>query len=151
MITRIPDDPFAGIQVPSFSMESMPVKSEAAEPVAVQVSRSDSVSTDSVTAEVPTPTPEGTAIDVVGNDGKLNKVPRHSTWTTPTAYPTYLRTTTSGKNVTLDSNGLELDNGAGQTVRLFFTAFTRNMTIREVDVCVGGVSKKMLILASDAY
>jgi hypothetical protein len=151
MITRIPEGPFSGISTPSFSLQSVPVKSEADEPVAVQVSRSDSVSVEAAATESATPTPEGTAIDVVGSDGKLNKVPRHSTWVAPTAYPTYLRTTTSGKHVTLDSNGLELDNGAGQTARLFFSAFTKNMTIREVDVCVAGVSKKMLILASDPY
>jgi hypothetical protein len=151
MNTRIPDDPFSGIVLPPFSVESSPVKPSDIDPIAVQISRTDSTSIDPIVGEIPNPpTPEGAAIDVVGSDGKLNKVPKHSTWVTPTSYPTYLRTTTTGKNVIMDSNGIEVDNGT-QTVRIFFSAFTKNMAIKEVDVCVGGVSKKMLILASDPY
>lgn len=150
MNTTIPQDPFSGISLPSFSVESSPVKSQASEPVGVQVSRNDTASINPVVVETPTPTPEGAAIDAVGSDGKLNKVPKHSTWVTPTAYPTFLRTVTSGKKVTLDSNGLELDNGS-QTARIFFTAFTKDLTIREISICDAGVTKKMLVLGSAPY
>lgn len=150
MNTTIPQDPFSGISLPPFSVESSPVKSQASEPVGVQVSRNDTASINPVVVETPTPTPEGAAIDVVGSDGKLNKVPKHSTWVTPTNYPTFLRTLTSGKKVTLDSNGLELDNGS-QTARIFFTAFTKDLTIREISICDAGVTKKMLVLGSAPY
>ena len=93
---------------------------------------------------------EGVAIEVVGSNGKLNKVPKHSTWVEPTDYPTFLRTVTSGKKVTLDSNGLELDNGS-QTARIFFTAFNKDLTIREISICDAGVTKKMLVLGSAPY
>lgn len=151
MITRIPEDPFSGIVLPPFTVESSPVKSPASEPVAVQVSRTDSTSVDSTVAEPPSPpTPEGAAIDVVGSDGKLNKVPKHSTWVTPTAYPTYLRTTTSGKTIILDSNGLEVDQGTYKA-RIFFSDLTKDLTLRELTICDAGVSKKILILASAPY
>jgi hypothetical protein len=150
MNTRIPEDPFSGIVLPPFLVVSDPVKSPAAEPVAIQVSRTDSASIDPINVEVPTPTPEGAAIEVVGTDGKLNKVPKHSTWVTPTSYPTYLRTTTSGKTVILDSNGLEVDQGTYKA-RIFFSDLTKDLTLRELTICDAGVSKKILILASAPY
>ena len=150
MITRIPEDPFSGIVLPPVTVQSMPTKSAADESVGVQVPRSDTVSIPPVTEEIPIPTPEGAAIEVVGNDGKLNKVPKHSTWTTPTAYPTYLRTSTSGKTVTLDSNGLEVDQGTYKA-RIFFSDLTKDLTLRELTVCDAGVSKKILVLCSAPY
>jgi len=150
MITRIPEDPFSGIVLPPFTVQSMPTKTAAEESVGVQVPRTDTVSLEPITNEIPTPTPEGAAIEVVGNDGKLNKVPKHSTWTTPTAYPTYLRTTTSGKTVILDSNGLEVDGGTYKA-RIFFSDLTKDLTLRELTVCDAGVSKKILVLCSAPY
>lgn len=150
MITKIPEDPFSGIKLPPLTVDASPVKSSADEPVAIQVPRTDSVSNDAVISEIPTPTPEGAAIDVVGSDGKLNKVPKHSTWVTPTSYPTYLRTTTSGKTVTLDSNGLEVDGGTYKA-RIFFTDLTKDLSLRELTVCDAGVSKKILVLCSLPY
>lgn len=151
MNTTIPDDPFSGIVLPRFSIESSPVKPSDIDPIAVQISRTDSTSIDPIVGEIPNPpTPEGAAIEVVGSSGLLNKVPKHSTWVTPTDYPTFLRTLTSGKKVTLDSNGLELDNGS-QTARIFFTAFNKDLTIREISICDAGVTKKMLVLGSAPY
>lgn len=153
MNTTISQDPFSGISLPPFSVESSPVKSQASEPVGVQVSRNDTASINPVVVETPTPTPEGAAIDAVGSDGKLNKVPKHSTWVTPTSYPTYLRTTTSGKNIILDSNGLEVSDGT-YTAKILFselTSFAKNLSLRELTICDAGVSKKILILASAPY
>jgi len=169
MNTQIPDDPFSGIQIPQLKQVTQLGDSLGEQAVSVQIDVNQTQlpvfnGSDRTTKRPMKPPPdtigtqgqdepqtsEGAAIDVVGSDGKLNKVPKHSTWVTPTSYPTYLRTTTTGKNVIMDSNGIEVDNGT-QTVRIFFSAFTKNMAIKEVDVCVGGVSKKMLILASDPY
>lgn len=150
MKTRIPEDPFSGIVLPPFTVQSMPTKTAADESVGVQVARSDSVSISPVVDEIPAPTPEGAAIEVVGNDGKLNKVPKHSTWVTPTAYPTYLRTTTSGKTVILDSNGLEVDQGTYKA-RIFFSDLTKDLTLRELTICDAGVVKKILVLSSAPY
>lgn len=44
MITRIPDDPFAGIQLPPLVVESMPVRFNPLNEVGVQIDRSDSLS-----------------------------------------------------------------------------------------------------------
>jgi hypothetical protein len=139
------------------------------------------------------PTPEGAPINVVGSDGKLNIVPKHSTWTTPTNYPTALKTvnglltveiggsgnlikttggvggvntievggsggalfqmTTSTGAFQLTGTGLLMaplpSTGAGITIN--YSQLTKFMTIKEIDVCSGGVNKKMLILASDPY
>ena len=151
MNTRIPDDPFSGIVLPPFSVESSPVKPSDIDPIAVQISRTDSTSIDPIVGEIPNPpTPEGAAIDVVGSDGKLNKVPKHSTWQEPTNYPTFLRTLTSGKKVTLDSNGLEVDQGTYKA-RIWFSDLTKDLTLRELTICDAGVSKKMLVLGSAPY
>jgi hypothetical protein len=153
MNTTIPDDPFSGIVLPQFSIESSPVKPSDIDPIAVQISRTDSTSIDPIVGETPNPpTPEGAAIEVVANDGLLNKVPKHSTWSHPTAtaYPTFLRTLTSGKKVTLDSNGLEVDQGTYKA-RIWFADLTKDLTLRELTICDAGVSKKILILASAPY
>lgn len=84
----------------------------------------------------------------VGTDGYLYSA---GTNTSTNTYPTLLKTVTSGKKITLDSNGIELDNNAGQTVRLFFSAMTHSMSIKTINVCSGGVTKSMDILASDPY
>ena len=50
----------------------------------------------------------------------------------------------------LNSSGLTVSNGS-YSASLLFSAMTHNMAIKEIDVCSGGVAKKMLILASDPY
>lgn len=169
MNTQIPDDPFSGIQIPQLKQVTQLGDTLGEQSVAVQVDVNQTQQpyfsgSDKTTKRPMKPPPdtigtqgqdesqtsEGAAIDVVGSDGKLNKVPKHSTWVTPTNYPTFLRTVTSGKKITLDSNGLELDNGS-QTARIFFTAFTKDLTIREISICDAGVTKKMLVLGSAPY
>jgi len=49
-----------------------------------------------------------------------------------------------------DPNGLRIGNGSN-TVAIDFGDITKNMTIREVDVCDANVAKKMLVLASAPY
>ena len=111
---------------------------------------------------------EGAAIDVVGDDGKLNKVPKHSTWATPTTYPSTLRVGGTGANVTSMNGGEIIARNSGGTVYVSLTlssiemygakqllisesALTKNMSIREIDVCDAGVAKKMLVIASAPY
>lgn len=55
---------------------------------------------------------EGAAINVVGSDGKLNLVTKHSTWASPTAYPTDLRSVNTGRTVRLDADGLSVEGAA---------------------------------------
>lgn len=169
MNQQIPNDPFSGIQLPRLTQVTQISDSMGEQSVPVQIatdrtdlpvfSGSDKTTkrpmrppADTVSDDVNSATEAfiGDPIDVVGSDGKLNKVAKHGTWVTPTNYPTFLKTSTSGKTITLDSNGLEIYNGS-QTISLFFSAFSNNMSIKEIDVCDGGVNKKMLILASDPY
>jgi len=182
---------------------------------------------------------EGAAISVVGSDGLLNLVPKHSTWATPTDYPTELLTgdysggtgdyssmvptgfTTheaatgdyaqllinlirvvsgasltsmtptlvkaenaathaamgvggfeavddggtdnvtldfvgglivniGGVQVTISGAGIIVDNGTN-TLTVNPSLITADMTVREIDVCDGGVTKQMLIVASAPY
>lgn len=98
--------------------------------------------------------PEGDAIGVVGGDGKLNLVPKHSTWVTPTTYPTAIGQTDGNFYFESNSTGAVFRNfGTSPTSILTINAadLTKNMSIKEIDVCVGGVNKKMLIIASDPY
>lgn len=169
MNTQIPDDPFSGIQIPQLKQVTQLGDTLGEQSVAVQVDVNQTQQpyfsgSDKTTKRPMKPPPdtigtqgqnepqtsEGAAIDVVGSDGKLNKVPKHSTWVTPTAYPTYLRTTTSGKTIILDSNGLEVDQGTYKA-RIFFSDLTKDLTLRELTICDAGVSKKILILASAPY
>lgn len=130
---------------------------------------------------------EGSSVEVIqGSDGKLIKVVKHSTATTPTAYPTYLKVDNLSNSVVIDTNGvtayssganyvkmsniaLEVVYSGGSGVSIVkdeglhvFTsggkdcyiqnsAITRDMSIREIDVCDSGVAKKMLVLASAPY
>lgn len=167
---------------------------------------------------------EGDAINVVGSNGKLNLVPKHSTWATPTTYPTELKTVngtdtvtanasgvvvadsssglsstltkntltvnassslvmtvdstnglvvrnagftvysrlgdgffvvqtnSGGNNIAGDSTGFQVfNNSTGKVATIPFALLTQDMTIREIDVCDGGVAKKMLVLASAPY
>lgn len=47
-------------------------------------------------------------------------------------------------------NSLTLTNG-GNTISIAQASITRSLSLKEIDVCSGGVAKKMLILASDPY
>lgn len=53
---------------------------------------------------------EGDPINVVGSDGKLNLVPKHSTWVTPTTYPTELTVVNGAITASLDSGGIVVEN-----------------------------------------
>jgi hypothetical protein len=70
---------------------------------------------------------EGDAIDAVGSDGKLNKVPKHSTWTTPSAYPTVLKAEdgTTYILISATSGGLTVSSTAG-TVQITPTSVVVN-------------------------
>jgi hypothetical protein len=98
---------------------------------------------------------EGAAIDVIGSDGKLNKVPKHSTWATPTTYPTEVRVVhvASGVYMALSSpSGLPGIRLVGaHTLSIVESDLTQDMSIREIDVCDAGVTKKMLVIASAPY
>lgn len=49
---------------------------------------------------------EGAPINVVGGDGKLNLVPKHSTWATPTTYPTTLAVVNGSVTASMSSSGI---------------------------------------------
>jgi hypothetical protein len=112
---------------------------------------------------------EGAPIDVVGSDGKLNKVPKHSTWATPTVYPSFLATNNGTAQMTSTAfiaalgnyavslraesgEGLYIQKSGGATyLYIQESAITKIMTVREIDVCDGGVAKKMLVIGSAPY
>lgn len=172
MNTQIPDDPFSGIQIPQLKQVTQLGDTLGEQSVAVQVDVNQTQQpyfsgSDKTTKRPMKPPPdtigtqgqdepqtsEGAAIDVVGSDGKLNKVPKHSTWVTPTNYPISLKTVNSGNSVTIDNYGLEVSNGT-YTAKILFTelaSFAKNLSLRELTICDAGVSKKILILASAPY
>jgi hypothetical protein len=53
--------------------------------------------------------------------------------------------------VTNISNTVTITGNGGATLTIDKTLLNYNMTLREIDVCSGGVTKKMLILASVPY
>jgi hypothetical protein len=81
-------------------------------------------------------TPEGAAISVVGSNGQLNLVPKHSTWVTPTAYPTTLAVVNagSGTSLTIDQSSL-----------------AHNMSIVTIACCNSGTPASMDIVGSAPY
>jgi hypothetical protein len=95
--------------------------------------------------------PENAAAEVVGSDGKLNKVTKHSTWTTPTTFPTALKVVNSSTSVLIDSTGVTITTSASKTCTIAFSAITQNMTVREIDICDSGTNKKMLVIGSAPY
>lgn len=119
--------------------------------------------------ESPAAGSEGPAVEVVGADGKLNKVPKHSTWVAPTNYPSLLATNggtaqmTGTAFVTALGNfaaslraesgeGLYIQKSGGATyLYIQENLITQIMTVREIDVCDGGVAKKMLVIGSAPY
>jgi hypothetical protein len=63
-------------------------------------------------------------------------------------------TTLSGTTnlaVTNISNTVTITGTSGATLTVDNSLLTHNMTLREIDVCSGGTTKKMLILASVPY
>jgi hypothetical protein len=63
-------------------------------------------------------------------------------------------TTLSGTTnlaVTNISNTVTITGTSGATLTVDKSLLTHNMTLREIDVCSGGTTKKMLILASVPY
>jgi len=59
---------------------------------------------------------------------------------------------TTGANIELDpaGGGIIFDNSSF-VLNISSAALTKNMAIKEIDVCVAGVAKKMLVIASDPY
>jgi hypothetical protein len=53
--------------------------------------------------------------------------------------------------VTFDSSAFVMKNTSGNTCVISFASITAGMSIVEIDVCVTGVAKKMLILGSAPY
>lgn len=95
---------------------------------------------------------EGAAIEVVGSDGKLNKVPKHSTWATPVTYPTELRVVNGTKSITLDSNGFTMnDSSTGKSLTISFSLLTQSIALRSDAYCDGATTKSMLHLGSAPY
>lgn len=58
---------------------------------------------------------------------------------------------TYGAFTSLGATDFFVNSVGTYSISLPATSITRNMTIKEVDVCDGGVAKKMLIVASDPY
>lgn len=95
---------------------------------------------------------EGDPISVVGSDGLLNKVPKHSTWVAPTDYPTKLGQSDYPFYFETNLNGAVFKNlNNSMMVTINASDLTKNMTIREIDVCDSGTPKKMKIIASVPY
>lgn len=148
MNTRIPQDPFSGIVLPPLSAPYSPVESPALDPIGVQVPRVDSISV--AESESQSATTENGAINVVGADGTLNAATKHSSWVPGTTYPATLKTIDGTKSVTINTTGIIVNNGT-QTARILYADFTKDIQFREMDVCDGGVSKKILVLCSLPY
>jgi len=112
---------------------------------------------------------EGAAIDILGSDCKINKVPKHSTWTTPTTYPTLLKTSGGAADILigpndlivappgggstysqLTKNSIVLVNG-GNNLEILASSLARPMSIRTIQVCDDGTLKNMDVIASAPY
>jgi hypothetical protein len=106
--------------------------------------------------------------NVVGSDGRLQNV--YAGAAIANAYPTKLQVVNGGTAeifgtavvianasyaVSLRAaagEGLYIQKAGGATyLYVQESAITRDMTVREIDVCSGGVAKKMLVIASAAY
>jgi hypothetical protein len=151
---------------------------------------------------------EGTAVEVAqGSDGKLVKVVKHSTATSPANFPTILKVVAgspTARTIAIDQNGIKYEDGfsayiqinhnglivhggsnnyvqitkdavqvifdaagngvsivknegihvytsAGKDCYIANSAITRDMSVREIDVCDNGTAKKMLVLGSAPY
>ncbi len=60
----------------------------------------------------------------------------------------------TGSQIYLDpvSDGIVFNNNVnGKTLQIAPGDLSKNMSIKEIDVCSGGVAKKMLVIASDPY
>lgn len=95
-------------------------------------------------------TAENLSIEVIGSDGKLNKVAKHSSWVTPTNYPTEIRVVNSANSVIISATGLTVIAGSN-SISLSFASIARNMSIRTISVCDGTTTKSMDIIASAPY
>lgn len=98
---------------------------------------------------------EGEAIDVVGSDGKLNKVAKHSTWATPTAFPTVLKVVNGTTSIVLDSTGFTMTDtaGSGKSFTITFAALLAGKTVslRVDDYCDGTTAKSQQHVATAPY
>jgi len=93
---------------------------------------------------------EGSAYQAVGSDGKLGAVRKHSSYTTPSAFPTITKVVNSSTSVTMDSNGIEIHNGTNY-VRINFVEFGEDCLMREWAVCNSGAPATARFLSSAPY
>lgn len=95
---------------------------------------------------------EGAASDVVGTDGKLLKAVRHSTYATPSAYPTVVKMVNGTKSITLDSTGITMtDSSTGKSFTIAFSALTQNVALRTDAYCDAGTDKTQMHVGSAPY
>jgi hypothetical protein len=99
---------------------------------------------------------EGAAVEVVqGSDGKLVKAVKHSTATTPTAFPTALKVVNGTTSITLDSTGITMTDtaGSGKSLTLPFSALMagKSVSLRVDDYCDGTTAKSQQHLATAPY
>lgn len=95
---------------------------------------------------------EGAAVDALMSDSKIGKVVRHSTYATPTAFPTILKAVDGTKSITLDSTGIVMtDSATGKSFTVAFSSLTQNVALRADDYCDGTTDKSQMHLASVPY
>jgi hypothetical protein len=116
----------------------------------------------------------GSAVEFIGSNGRLGYGVRHSSYVTPTTYPTELgvvtgttsisinstgvrvvggsvAVVTGSTSITMGSTGFTMSNASGKTCQILFGALTYDISVREIDICDAGVSKKMLVVGSAPY
>jgi len=93
----------------------------------------------------------GLAFNAIGADGKLGAVVRHSSYSTPTTYPTELKVVNGSTSVLVGTTGVIITNASSKTCTIAFSEMTQNVSLREINICDGGTSKKMLVLGSAPY
>jgi hypothetical protein len=102
-----------------------------------------------------TATVEGASIDVVGSDGKLNKVAKRSNWVSPTSYPTDLKVVNGTTSILLDATGITMTDtaGSGKSMQIAFANLLGGKTVylRTDDYCDSTTSKTQMHLASAPY
>jgi hypothetical protein len=116
----------------------------------------------------------GSPVEFITGNGKLGLGVRHSSYVTPTTYPTELgvvtgttsisinstgvrvvggsiAVVTGSTSITMGSTGFTMSNASGKTCQIFFGALTYDISVREIDICDAGISKKMLVVGSAPY
>ena len=94
---------------------------------------------------------DGDAVNTVGADGKLVAVVKHATAVTPVTYPTALGVVTASVTALINSTGFTMTNASSKSFTVAFAALTYDMSVREIEICDAGATKKMLIVGSAPY